>query len=178
MMSSEGKKCLELVLLDGSNYDSWCISILHNIESFNPYLLSIVNSSIYPPNVNWANISKEERKCLKLNAQAICLLTQSLSPDVEALIIKEYEFPVDAHFLWKYIKDMFSKTTTVKDSKGADYLTKPVTLVWLSQLTQDFSERSAINQIKIQLLKPSIFLPQVMGSALWVKARKRGSQQK
>jgi hypothetical protein len=79
--------------------ESWCISILHNIEAFNPYLLSIINSSICPPNVTWANLSEKERKCLKLNAQAICLLTQSLSPNVEVLISKEYVFPMDAHLL-------------------------------------------------------------------------------
>jgi hypothetical protein len=62
-MLKKGKKCLELVLLDGSNYDSWCISILHNFEAFNPYLLSIVDSSICPPNITWANFFEEERKC-------------------------------------------------------------------------------------------------------------------
>jgi hypothetical protein len=124
-MSSDGKKCLELVLLDGFNYESWCNSILHNIEAFNPYLLNNVDTSICPPNINWANLSEEEGKCLKLNAQAICLLTQSLSPNVEAIIIKEYGFPVDAHLLWIYIKDMFSDTTASQDSRGAGYLIKP-----------------------------------------------------
>jgi hypothetical protein len=128
-MSSEAEKCLELVLLDGSNYESWCISILHNIGACNPYLLSIVDSSIYPPNINWANLFEEERKCLKLNAQVICLLTQSLSLNVEALIIKEHGFPVDAHLLWKYIKDMFSKTTTAQDSRGASSLAKLISPV-------------------------------------------------
>jgi hypothetical protein len=125
-MSSNGKKCLELVLLDGSNYESWCNSILHNIEAFNPYLLNIVDAIICPPNINWANISEEEGKCMKLNAQAICLLTQSLSRNVEAIIIKEYEFPMDAHLLWIYIKDIFSDITTAQDSRGASYLIKPV----------------------------------------------------
>jgi hypothetical protein len=63
---------------------------------------------------------------LKLNTQAICLLTQSLSPNVEALIIKEHGFPMDAHLLWIYIKDVFSDTTTAQDSRGADCLIKPV----------------------------------------------------
>jgi hypothetical protein len=90
MMSSKDEKCPELVFLDGSNYESWCMTILHDIEVFNPYLLSIVNSSICPPNINWANISKEERKCLELTAQALCLLTQSLSPSVEASMLKEH----------------------------------------------------------------------------------------
>jgi hypothetical protein len=122
-MSSEGEKCLELVLLDGSNYES---SILNNIEAFNPYLLSIVDSSICPLNITWANLSEEERKCLKVNAQAICLLTQSLSLNVEALILTEHEVPMDAQLLWKYIKEKFSETTVVQDSREADCLAKPV----------------------------------------------------
>jgi hypothetical protein len=125
-MSSEGEKCLELSLLDGSNYESWCISILNNIEAFNPYLLSIVDSSICPPNITWANLSEEERKSLKLNAQAIYLLTQSLSPNVEALILKEHGVPMDAHLLWKYMKEKFSETTTGQDSREDDCLAKPV----------------------------------------------------
>jgi hypothetical protein len=63
---------------------------------------------------------------LKLNAQAICLLTQSLSPNVEALILKEHGVPIDAHLLWKYIKEKFSETTIVQDSREANCLTKPV----------------------------------------------------
>jgi hypothetical protein len=98
-MSTECEKCLELVLLDDSKYESWCISILNNIEAFNPYLLSIVDSSICPTNITWSNLSEEERKCLKLNAQAICLLTQSLSPNVEVLILKEHGVPMDSHLL-------------------------------------------------------------------------------
>jgi hypothetical protein len=77
-MSSDGEKCLELVLLDGSNFESWCNSILHYIEAFNSYLLNIVDASIYPPNINWVNLSEEDGKCLKLNAQVICLLTNSI----------------------------------------------------------------------------------------------------
>jgi hypothetical protein len=113
-MSSEGEKCLELVLLNGSNYESWCISILNNIESFNPSLLSIVDSSICPPNITWANLSEEEIKCLKLNAQAICLLTQSLGPNVEALILKEHGVPMDANLLWKHIKKSFQRPQQYK----------------------------------------------------------------
>jgi hypothetical protein len=98
-MSSKGEKCQELVFLDGSNYESWCMTILHNIEFFNPYLLSIVDSSICPLNINWPNISKDERKFLKLNAQALCLLTQSLSPSVEASMLKEHGLSIDAHLM-------------------------------------------------------------------------------
>jgi hypothetical protein len=116
-------------LLDGSNYESWCNSILHYIEAFNPYLLNIVDASICPPNINWSNLSEEEEKCFKLNAQAICLLTQSLNSNVEAIIIKEHGFPMDAHLLWIYIKDMFSDATTTQDSRGADCLIKPVRLI-------------------------------------------------
>jgi hypothetical protein len=86
---------------------------------------------------------------LKLNAQAICLLTHSLSLNVEALMIKEHGFPIDAHLLWKYIKEKFSETTAIQDSREATCLTKPVRPVWPSQLAQNFREGSAIDQIKI-----------------------------
>jgi hypothetical protein len=111
-----------------------------------------------PPNINWAILSEEEGKCLELNTQAICLLTQSLSPNIEAIIIKGHGFSVDAHLLWIYIKDMFSDTTTAQDSRGAVYLIKSVRLFWLSQLAQDFKEESAIDQIKIQFLKLTLYL--------------------
>jgi hypothetical protein len=112
---------------------------------------------------------RRKEKCLKLNTQAICLLIQSLSPNVEALISKEHGFPMNAHLLWKYIKKN-SETTAVQDSREANYLTKPVKPIWLSQLAQDFRERSIIDQIKIHPLKPALCLLQVMGSALWLKA--------
>jgi hypothetical protein len=147
-MTTEGEKCLELVLLDDSNYESWCISILNNIEAFNPYLLSIVDSSICPPNITWANLSEEERKCLKLNAQAICLLTQSLSPNVEALFLKEHGVPMDAHLMWKYIKEKFSETTVVQDSREADCLTKLIRLVVKIGQTSMAKSASSILQPK------------------------------
>jgi hypothetical protein len=150
-------------LLDGSNYESRCNSILHYIEAFNPYFLNIVDASICPPNINWANLFEEEGKCLKLKAQAICLLIQSLSLNVEAIIINEHGFHVDAHLLWIYIKDMFSDTTAAQDSRGVGCLIKLVRLVeksvvWLSQLAQDFKKESVIHQIKIQLLRLALRL--------------------
>jgi hypothetical protein len=50
------------------------------------------------------------------------------------------------------------ETTAVQDSREADCLTKPVKPVWLSQLAQDFRERSIIDQIKIHPLKPALCL--------------------
>jgi hypothetical protein len=140
-MSSDGEKCLELILLDGSNYKSWCNSILHYIEVFNPYLLNIVDASICPPNINWANLSEKEGKCLKLNTQAFCILTQSLSPNVEAIIIKKHEFLVDAHLLWIYIKNIFSDTTIAQDSRGAGCLIKPVEKIGQTDLAKSAGSR-------------------------------------
>jgi hypothetical protein len=99
--------------------------VLYNIESFNLYLLSIIDSSICPPNITWANLFEEERKCLNLNAQSIYLLTQFLSPNVEVLILKEHGVLMDANLLWKYIKEKFSETTAVQDSREADCLQPP-----------------------------------------------------
>jgi hypothetical protein len=67
-VSSKGEKCLELILLDGSKYESWCISILHNFKALKPSLLSIVDASICPPNIDWDDFSEEEGKYLQVNA--------------------------------------------------------------------------------------------------------------
>jgi hypothetical protein len=80
----------------------------------------------FVPQISLGLTSPRRKKCLKLNAQAICLLTQSLSLNVEALILKEHEVPMDAHLMWKYIKEKFSKTTVVQNSREVDYLTKLV----------------------------------------------------
>jgi hypothetical protein len=58
-----------------------------------------------------------------------------------------------------------------------DCLTKPV---WLRQLPQpqSFREGSTIDQMKSQLLKQALCLLQVMGSALWLKTRKRRCQRR
>jgi hypothetical protein len=66
-------------------------------------------------------------------------------------------------FLWIYIKDMFSDTTAAQDSRGVGCLIKLVRLVgksvvWLSQLAQDFKKESVIHQIKIQLLRLALCL--------------------
>jgi hypothetical protein len=129
MMSSGSEKCLELLLLGGSNYESWCISIRHNIKAFNPSMLSIVDSSICPPNINCDDFYEDEGKCLKLNTKPICLLTKSLIPNVEALILREYGFPMDAHLLWKSIKVFRDHNSTrLKKSQPnrSDRLHKPV----------------------------------------------------
>jgi hypothetical protein len=80
-----------------------------------------------------------------------------LSLNVEALISKEHGFPMDAHLLWNYIKEKFSETTIVQDPREDGCLTKPVRLVGQTGQTSMAKsagpEGSAIDQIKIQLLK-------------------------
>jgi hypothetical protein len=119
---------------------------------------------------------------LKLNAQAICLLTKSLSPNIEALILKKHGVLIDAHLLCKYIKEKFSETTTVQDSREADYLTKlvrPVVKIDQAGMAKStgsrLQQKKVINQIKIQLLKPALCLLQVMESVLRLKVSKRRS---
>jgi hypothetical protein len=125
-MSSKGEKSQELLLLDGSNYMSWCSSILDTLKACDPLLLSIVDARICPLNFYWDDFLEEEDKCMQRNAQATYLLTKALSSSVEDMIIKEYGFLEDAHLMWNAIKEKFSKTTTARDSVDGDCLTKPV----------------------------------------------------
>jgi hypothetical protein len=90
MMSLEGEKSQELLLLNGSNYMSWCNSFLDALKVIDPILLSITDASICPPSFNWVDFSDEEGKCMQYNAQAIGLLTKALSSNLEDSICKEY----------------------------------------------------------------------------------------
>jgi hypothetical protein len=129
MMSLEGEKSQELLLLDGSNYMFWCNSILYTLEVFDPLFFSIVDASICPLNFDWDEFSKEEGKCMQRNAQATCLLRKALSSSIEDMIIKEYGFLEDAHLLWNAIKEKFLEITAARDSIDGDCVTKPVRLV-------------------------------------------------
>jgi hypothetical protein len=115
-MSSEGEKSRELLLLNDSNYRSWCNSILDALKAINPILLSIVDASICITNFNWDDFSNEEGKCMQYNAQEIGLLTKALSSDLEDSICKEYEFLEDAHLLWKILKEIFATSIAKQDS--------------------------------------------------------------
>jgi hypothetical protein len=83
---------------------------------------------------------------------------------------------MDAHLLLKSIKEKFSETTVVQDSRRADYLTKLVRPVWLRQLAQGFKEGNIIDQMKSQLFKQALYLLQSMGSATWLKTKKEAEE--
>ncbi|KAJ1256704.1 hypothetical protein BS78_K330600 [Paspalum vaginatum] len=57
----------------------------------------IVDVSISPLNHVWGNLSKEEEKCIHLNAQAYVVLVSALSKG-------------DAHLLWTKLKEKFDKS--------------------------------------------------------------------
>jgi hypothetical protein len=53
---------------------------------------------------------------LETKCSSYLLTNAFLNPNVEALIIKEHGFPMNAHFLWKYIKGKFLDNTRLKRS--------------------------------------------------------------
>ena len=67
-MSTSEEVSLELLLLDGLNYAYWSASVLVVFRDMGPNIEQIVGVSISPPIVEFANLSKEEVKCLQHNA--------------------------------------------------------------------------------------------------------------
>jgi hypothetical protein len=65
---------------------SWCSSILDTLKAFNPLLLSIIDASICPLNVDWDDFLEDEGKCMQQNAQATYLLTKAFSSSVEEML--------------------------------------------------------------------------------------------
>ena len=109
-MSMGGEVLLELLLLDGSNYAYWSVSVLSVLRTMGPQIEWIVDVSISPPNVDWSNLTKEEEKCLQLNAQATNILIHALSKDVLDFIMNDEDdddIPKDAHLIWKMLEELY-----------------------------------------------------------------------
>ena len=62
-----------LLLLDGSNYDSWSTRILDIFRTMGSQIERVVDVSISPPNDKELSFEEEE-KCTHLNAQATNVL--------------------------------------------------------------------------------------------------------
>ena len=85
-----------LLLVDSSNYDSWCTHIMHVLRTIDPSLLSIVDASIYPSNFDWKNYPDNEEKCMQRNAQAANVFLSAMSEEAQDVIFKRHGFPLDA----------------------------------------------------------------------------------
>ena len=97
-----------LLLVDSSNYVSWCTYIMQVLRNIDPSLLSIVDASIYPSNFDWKDYTVEEGKCMQHNAQAANAFLSAMSTEAHDLIFKRHGFHQDAHLLWKAIELEFS----------------------------------------------------------------------
>ena len=141
-MSMGGEVLLELLLLDGSNYAYWSVSVLSVLRTMGPQIEWIVDVSISPPNVDWSNLTKEEEKCLQLNAQATNILIHALSKDVLDFIMNDEDdddIPKDAHLIWTTLKERYAKSKY--DDK--EHI--------LEKSSEGFSTSSTINE------KPQVF---------------------
>jgi hypothetical protein len=79
-----------------------------------PQIERIIDVSISPPNVDWSNLTKEEEKCLQLNAQATNVLIHTLSKDVlDSIMDDDYDdddILEDAHLIWTILKERYDKS--------------------------------------------------------------------
>jgi hypothetical protein len=78
-----------------------------------PQIERIVDVSISPPSVDWSNLTKEEEKCLQLNAQATNVLIRALSKDVfDSIMDDEDDDDIleDAHLIWTILKERYDKS--------------------------------------------------------------------
>ncbi|XP_066323246.1 uncharacterized protein [Miscanthus floridulus] len=110
-MSTSEEVSLELLLLDGSNYTSWSASVLDVFRTMGPQIEQIVDVSISPPHDDLIYLSREEVKCLQLNAQAANVLFSALSEDVlDAVIFGDGKPLGDAHIIWTTLKEMYGNS--------------------------------------------------------------------
>jgi hypothetical protein len=102
------------------------------------------------------------------------------------LILKGYGFPMDAHLLWKSIKEKFPEITSTQNSSGADCLSKLVRPVGqtcqtgLAKTAASKLQRRKRHRSNKDSTSQTSSLPSAShgGSALWLKTRKRRSRRK
>jgi hypothetical protein len=76
-----------------------------------PQIEQIVDVSISPPSDDLVYLSREEVKCLQLNAQATNVLFSALSEDVlDAVTFGDGEPLDDAHIIWTTLKEKYDKS--------------------------------------------------------------------
>jgi hypothetical protein len=125
-MSSQ-EVTVELLLGDGSNYKSWCVSIYNAFMNIDPDLRQIFSRSIFPSDIS-KNPSNDELRCLSLNHHACNILVDSLSRIAYFAIMSiDNDLFVDAHNLWTKIKLKFFKsicTASVPSIAGNTNLSK------------------------------------------------------
>jgi hypothetical protein len=110
-MSTSEEVSLELLLLDGSNYASWSASVLNVFKDMGPQIEQIVDVSTSPPSDDLVYLSREEVKCLQLNAQATNVLFSALSEDVlDVITFGDGEPLDDAHIIWTTLKEKYDKS--------------------------------------------------------------------
>ena len=97
---------LEPVLLqnDGSNFLPWSIHVLNAFIDISILVEHIVDASIPLPIVEWSNyknLSKEKEICVQLNAQAINIILNTLSIEVQDEAIFNGQPPMEsANLIW------------------------------------------------------------------------------
>ena len=99
---------------DGSNFLSWSIHVLNAFRAISPLVERIMDASISLPIVDWTNyknLSKEEERCVQLNAQAINVMLSILSAEVlDEAIFDGQTPPKSAHLIWTRLIDLYGKS--------------------------------------------------------------------
>jgi hypothetical protein len=102
---------LEILLSDGSNYDSWSTRVIDAFRAMDHQLEQILDKSIIPPNYTRENASDEDLRCIRLNYLGYDILSKSLSKEHYHAFIIKYDKPIcDVHDIWTGIKSKFDKS--------------------------------------------------------------------
>jgi hypothetical protein len=102
---------LEILLFDGSNYDSWSTRVINAFRTVDPQLEQMLEKSIIPPSYDRKNASEEDQRCIRLNYLTYDILRNSLSKeDYHAFIMNYNESIRDAHDILTRIKNKFDES--------------------------------------------------------------------
>jgi hypothetical protein len=148
----------ELLLLDGSNYPSWCSSISMRLEAINPVLLSVFDASIVSSTFDEATkYTKEEETWFQRNAQAVCVILSGLSRELDLMLYENFGSLEDAHELWMIIKEIIEAKALHEDPSIEGDAENPS----CSEILKDQAQDESANNEDDVALSASLGKPEV-----------------
>jgi hypothetical protein len=103
-MSTTSELPFEPLVVDGSNYSSWCSNVLIALKVLGPTTEHIMVASILLKDGTCVSPTELEKK--RLNAVITNILRSCVCKELNYLILKRKRIGEDAHLIWKILFEL------------------------------------------------------------------------
>ena len=107
--------CSIILAMNGSNYVPWK-TVIPSVLDGEPYAWDVVEGRLFPPlpDQQDENAKKQRQNYINGNRAARYILMNSIHPDLAVRLFMDNGGTVEAHEIWRLIKDRFEKADGTK----------------------------------------------------------------